>query len=577
MCGIAGCLSFREAVQPTMLKVMTDVIAHRGPDGDGQWINPGRRAGLGHRRLSIIDLSDKAAQPMHYLNRYTITYNGEIYNYRELKEILLKDGYVFETSSDTEVLLALYDKKKEKCLNDMDGMFSFAIWDEKEQKLFCARDRFGEKPFYYFMDDSKFFFGSEMKQLFAAGIPKRRDDHALFRFLANPMILSDRNDPSVTFFRMIHKLERSHFMVVTLDGKLVKKRYWDINKNAKSSLNLEEAKEEFYRLLCLSVSRRLRSDVTVGSSLSGGLDSSTIVTIIDQIRKGSGQSTFSARFRDHDKDEGAFIKVMTESIQASPYECYPDAEGLATEFSRVSYHQEEPFSSASIYAQWSVMKLAKEKAVTVLLDGQGADETLAGYRWYREIFQREQKGNSFTKMLKDVKSRVLPSRVSALNDISGLLTSEFKQEFGAECFFEDHQTLTDKLYYDTMTEGLEDLLRYADRNSMAHSREVRLPFLFHELVEFIFTLPSAFKLHGSWSKYILRIAFEKLLPPGIAWRKDKIGYEPPQDAWLAIPAMRENIQEAKNKLTAEKILKKGATLSTSVEWSVLVSNSTLFT
>lgn len=231
MCGIAGIISFNsEPVKTDDLKKMTDVILHRGPDGEGQWINATGNVGFGHRRLSIIDLSEQGKQPMHYANeRYTITFNGEIYNYIEIKVDLLNKGYVFKSNSDTEVLMALYDLKKEKCLQDLDGMFAFAIWDEKEQTLFCARDRFGEKPFHYYLDNNRFVFASEIKQFWEVGIEKITDNNRFKNYLIDGHI-DDVDDSTATFFDKIKKLDAAHYMLVNAQGKTSITKYWQLEK-----------------------------------------------------------------------------------------------------------------------------------------------------------------------------------------------------------------------------------------------------------------------------------------------------------------------------------------------------------
>jgi len=225
MCGIAGIVKLQKEVEHFEIKNMTDVIAHRGPDGEGHWLNAAKNVALGHRRLSIIDLSNNAAQPMHFSNgRFTITFNGEIYNYLELRSQLVAQGIQFQSQSDTEVLLALYATKKEACLQDLDGMFAFAIWDEEEKKLFCARDRFGEKPLHYFFNEGKeFVFSSEIKQLFSYGVPKENNDKILFNFFLNSDALHDPRVPEETFFKNICRLEPAHYLTIDANLKITKR------------------------------------------------------------------------------------------------------------------------------------------------------------------------------------------------------------------------------------------------------------------------------------------------------------------------------------------------------------------
>ena len=382
MCGIAGILSFKDKVTLQSLKTMTDTIVHRGPDGEGQWVNHNGQIGFGHRRLSIIDLSELGKQPMHYLYmRYTITFNGEIYNYREIKNDLIKAGYRFISETDTEVLLALYDLKKERCLENLDGMFAFAIWDESTQELFCARDRFGEKPFYYTIYNNQFIFGSEMKEIFSIGVPKTVNYNMVYNYLENDLVENPLNKQE-TFFENIYKLEAATYLKVK-DKKIKKIKYWEINLKNRSEVSFAEAEKEFTRLFEISISRRLRSDVPVGSSLSGGLDSSSVVARINKIlQNNTTQKTFSARFHNKDFDEGKFMLQIQKKFNLDSYYVYPDSNTLLKNLDLVYHHQEEPFGSASILAQWEVMRLAKQNNVSVLLDGQGADEFLSGYHKY---------------------------------------------------------------------------------------------------------------------------------------------------------------------------------------------------
>jgi asparagine synthase (glutamine-hydrolysing) len=584
MCGIAGIvLSRRDETHLSRLKAMTDSISHRGPDGDGQWVSDDGIAGLAHRRLSIIDLSDAGSQPMHYAGRYTITFNGEIYNYVELKQDLEKKGYTFHSTSDTEVLMALYDDRKEQCLEFLDGMFAFAIWDNEAKQLFCARDRFGEKPFYYQYEKGRqFIFGSEMKALWAGGADKNVDTVMLYNYLNNGSVFNP-NDLSQTFYSGIRKLKAAHYLTIDKDLRLEEKRYWQLSENGGWNGSFEEACEKFNELFTTSVNRRLRSDVPVGSSLSGGLDSSLVVCTIDQIRKeerrSQVQKTFSARFPGFAKDEGHYMQLVIDKCSVEPHFTFPNDDDLIKNIDRLFYHQEEPFASASIFVQYSVMQLAHEQGVTVLLDGQGADELLAGYHFYfRKYFQQIRRTKEYSKeyrayqeMHKPSKETLrrlwldmnlrpfmgLPVRVKRSLQAPKFITGSFAA-MGREKFSVpgDGATLNQSLVYSSTNGPLEELLRYADRNSMAHSREVRLPFLFHELAEFLISLPADYKIHDGWTKYIMRKAGDGLLPSEITWRKDKIGYEPPQKDWMENGVIKERIVEGRKKLVREGILDK---------------------
>jgi asparagine synthase (glutamine-hydrolysing) len=611
MCGIAGYLQLNGRYSNTDLKKMTDAIAHRGPDGEGHWVNESNTVGFGHRRLSIIDLTECGSQPMHYMRRYTIIFNGEIYNYLEIKERLIKKGYVFHSASDTEVIMALYDECREACVAEMDGMFAFCIYDAKENTVFCARDRFGEKPFFYaFAGKGQLAFASEMKALWPVGVSRAADNEMIYNFIVNGR-LDNPNNKQQTFYKEIHKLPPASYMVVKLqDLSVTIKKYWDLDVSQKAeNISVQDAILKFRELFFASVIRRLRSDVPVGSSLSGGLDSSLIVRAIDQVdhdRKIT-RKTFSARFPGFEKDESYFQDLVINSSHVEPHFTCPDEQTMLASIDKLMYHQEEPFGSASIYAQYEVFRLAKENDVTVLLDGQGADEILAGYHYYYPYFLNGLSGDVFKKEQAAFKNRSdsnisnikmqqgwkqavkqfipegLRNRISEKRRLesngAGLLNKDFVSQFGeSHQYLNGKATLNEALYFDTTKSGLETLLRYADRNSMAHSREVRLPFLNHELVEFLFSLPDTFKISDAWTKWIMRKAFDDILPAEITWRKDKIGYEPPQKKWMQSDLMKEQVGESISRLAKEKILKpqNGAAMNEGFQWKAFVISNTVF-
>jgi asparagine synthase (glutamine-hydrolysing) len=565
---------------------MTDAIAHRGPDGKAIWRNEKGNILLGHRRLSIIDLSAAAAQPMHYLNRYTIVHNGEIYNYIELRELLEDKGYTFQSKSDTEIILAAYDLWKEDCLKFFDGMFAFAIWDEKEEQFFAARDRFGEKPFYYYENERYLFFASEMKALWAIGVEKNIEEKMLLNYLSLGHVQNSANKEQ-TFFKDIYSLPPAHFFQYKpASQKLLIKKYWRIDKEIKINITADDAIEKFTQLFNDSIKKRLRSDVTIGTSLSGGLDSSAIVSTVQELKyKTHELKTFSAVFPGFEKDETVFINLLTSGLRLPNYTTAPVADSLIKDFETLCYHQEEPFQSSSVYAQYKVFELARQHQVKVLLDGQGADETLAGYHkyipWYlQEVLSRHKLGAaqkekkallnndiSFNWGLKNYFAAFLPMHAAMQLEKNEYLTTihqpdinpEFLKLQRGKAWEGIHKPivtkLNDILHFNAIEMGLEELLRYADRNSMAFGREVRLPFLDHKLVEFIFSLPSNLKIHEGWTKWLLRKAMDKKLPAAIAWRKEKIGYEPPQQLWMENKMLQEYIHEAKKKLVTSKILK----------------------
>ena len=596
MCGIAGIISTqKEIIHNKSLKTMSDSLSHRGPDGEGLWINNENTAGLSHRRLAIIDLSAAAAQPMHYLNRYSIVYNGEIYNYKELKSDLQKAGYYFTTQSDTEVILASYDFYKDACVKYFDGMFSFAIWDDQLKNLFCARDVFGEKPFYYFLDNNVFSFASEMKSLWAVGIEKSADEKMMVNYLALGQV-QNAADKSQTFYKHIFSLPPAHTGVLSLSTMhFTLSRYRDIDKQNCIEISEGEAVEKLENLLQNSVARRLRSDVAVGSSLSGGLDSSTIAYFIQQkVHKKNDFKTFSAVFPGFNKDESVFINELCNNFTLTNLTVTPNAEGLLKDFEKLCYHQEEPFQSSSIYAQYKVYELAAANNIKVLLDGQGADETLSGYtkylHWYLQelsakgkyIEVKKQKdllqkaGIPFKWDFKNILAAYLPSHTALALEkreynkiinskvIHSRLLQKIKGREWQGIYKPMVTKLNDILYSNTMQHGLEELLRYADRNSMAHGTEVRLPFLNFELVNFIFSLPSSYKIKDGFTKYILRKTMMDKIPDKILWNTNKIGFETPQKSWMENSQIQEMIFSSKEQLVKDNILN-ASVLKNSIE------------
>ncbi len=589
MCGIAGIISpYSAFVKQHSLQAMANALQHRGPAGEGFWINDQTTVGFAHRRLCIIDLSAAAGQPFHYLH-YTVIFNGEIYNYIELKQILQRAGYTFFTATDTEVIPAAYDHWGEACLQHFDGMFAFALYDAKQQTAFIARDRFGEKPLYYYpvyKNRGKFeqiIFASEIKALFAGGAPKHLNGTMMLNYLAvgyvqNPVKKTE------TFYSHILSLPPGNCLSITPAAGKIKMRKWYKPVLSTISISEDEAIERFAELFSSSVSKRLRSDVPVGTSLSGGLDSSSIIAAIHRLKDKGTQwknVAFTASFKDFEKDETAYSKVVANAFAVQQYFTAPTADDWITNWQQLMYCQDEPVQSSSVLTQYMVYRLAKEKGITVLLDGQGADEVLSGYKKYVHWFLQQQvisNASLFRKEKKLLWSNHFLEKWNWKNYLAAYYPEKAAKRLQQQAFremtnntnlneafvhrYQNFDTFTkpavrqleDILHYNTFTFGLEELLRYADRNSMAHSREIRLPFLKHELVEFVFSLPSMLKIKDGFTKWILRKSMDTILPPAICWRKDKIGYEPPQQQWMQHKRIQEMIWESKQRLVHEKVL-----------------------
>ncbi len=590
MCGIAGIISpYESLVELQNVQLMMNTLQHRGPNGEGKWQSDDSKVAFGHRRLSILDLSNKSSQPLHYLH-YTIIFNGEIYNYIELKNELQQHGYNFSTSSDTEVIPAAFNHWGKDCLNHFDGMFAFALHDNNTKEVFIARDRFGEKPLYYHVEYQqrgkfeRFVFASEMKALWALGINKDLNgtmvlNYITLGYLQNPI------KKTQTFYSNILSLPPGHCLSIQPNlGKVQMKRWYKPENSEKSIVKSEkETIEQFGELFAISVNRRLRSDVFVGTSLSGGLDSSSIVAeIFSQLQTPNPKlQTFTAIFPGFDKDESLYSKAVAEKFNLQQHTITPTANDWIDNWQTLMYHQEEPLQSSSVLTQFMVYKLAKENGVTVLLDGQGADEILGGYKkythWFLQAllkkdytnFKREKQllqQNYFLESwsFKNYAAAYLPEKTAkklqqkAINQ--QLQHPYLNQDFYTK-YYNDNtlqkpiiKSLKDVLRYNTFTIGLEELLRYADRNSMAHGREIRLPFLSHQLVEFIFSLPSSYKIKDGFTKWILRKSMVEKLPHNIVWRTDKIGYEPPQQQWMQDKTIHAMMQYSKKILVEKNVL-----------------------
>ena len=588
MCGIAGIISAQTGfVTRSRLQNMSNAIAHRGPDGEGFFIAEKQSftTGLAHRRLAVIDLTDAANQPLHYIDRYVIIHNGELYNYEEIKSTLVNKGLFFQTNSDTEVIAAAYHFYGEDCLDKFDGMFAFAIWDQQEDTLFCARDRFGEKPFYYSFNEehNTLYFASEMKAIWAAGVERKIKPQFFLHFLSLG-ITQHPQFPELSFYENIFQLPPAHKLIYTpLSPGLNISRYWDLDKETVIDISEAEAIAQFTRLFENAIQKRLNSDVAIGTSLSGGLDSSCIVAACSsQGKTAFSHTSFSAIFPGFEKDESDFIQHLKEKYSLDTHFVSPDSRGLVTNMHELALHQEEPFTSSSVYAQYAVYALAKEKNIKVLLDGQGADEILGGYtkytHWYlQECLAKKQIGlakqeaaalqeNGFLEHwgIRNYVAAYFPGiTASRLERKSARILSSdpfIDQRFrdvnsgGGFIFKPVVEKLNDILYYDTCMGGLQTLLRYADRNSMAHGREVRMPFLQHELVSFIFSLPSSLKIKKGFTKWVLRQSYRSSIPEKIYSRKGKTGFEPPQKSWLQDDAVQQQIRQARQKLVDAKML-----------------------
>ena len=557
MCGFVALISPAVPINGDLLAAMRDRLAHRGPDNAALWMHASGRIGLAHRRLSIIDTSHEADQPMvGAAGKSILVFNGEIYNYIELRSELKHKGIAFRTQSDSEVLLAAYEMWGIDCLARFNGMFAFAIFDGESKQLFIARDRFGEKPL--FIGRGRFgtvAIASEMKAILAHPmISTASCEQALERYGTGCWY----EDDSQTFFEAVERLPPAHAALFSMDGREIKRwRYWTPDYDHAHDIGLGEAIERFGTLLDRSLKLRLRADVPIGSSLSGGLDSSVVVGRLSKERASSvfTQNTFSACFDDDPTiSEGPDINAVVSHSGVNSFRVTPTATGLMEESRRLHWHQEEPFLSASIYLQWCVARLAKQHSTVVLLDGQGADELLAGYQFYFSARQLDllDQGRMFQALRETLRfTRRLEAAASHYSDVQRrfnprvALTPEQLREYEqqrppvtagpysagvayARPGYRLRRILSEALNYNS----LPMLLRYADRNAMAFSRETRMPYLDYELVDFCIGLPDDLLIRNGWQKWILREAAGDAIPSSVRWRADKVGYAAPLDVWL---------------------------------------------
>lgn len=549
MCGISGIINKNTSkVDNKEIQKINDLIAHRGPDSEGFYFE--KNFAFGHRRLSILDLSIDGHQPMNYLDKYTITYNGEVYNYLEIKEELIKYGYSFHSKTDTEVILASYDKWGEDCVHRFNGMWAFAIYDKEKEIIFCSRDRFGVKPFYYTEIDNKFVFGSEIKQLLEFHKYRFVNKKILMDYLV--IGLEDHNNE--TFFENIFKLQGSHNLIYDLKKNIFEiKRYYDI-KNKEINLDENSSVSMYQSKLNDSISLRLRSDVKVGTCLSGGLDSSSIAALASKIYKKDSNEKFvaiHAKSSEINSDESIFAKEVANNCNLDLNIIEPTKDEFINSINDVIYTQEEPFGGPSIFMQYFVMKKSKEIECTVLLDGQGGDETLVGYERYYPSYlmslglfdlikgffnssknSKLSKKQLFAYFVYFTKYKVRIKRLKIKNsfiknkyfDLVSFDILEKNSKNYLNLFELQHQ----EIFYTQMPH----LLRYEDRNSMRHSIETRLPFIDYTLVETALSIPNKYKIKDGWTKYILRRTVDKILPNNIVWRKNKFGFEAPTKSWL---------------------------------------------
>jgi len=603
VCGIAGIvnLSNKQLDTKKNIKLMTDTIRHRGPDGEGflfcnesesipvggnetptnvyesnlpftpkkniENLSSDYSLAFGHRRLSIIDLSTAGHQPMCSPDKKLwITYNGEIYNYIELREELKVKGYQFYTNTDTEVILNAYIEWGSDCLNKFNGMWAFVIYDRSKSELFGSRDRFGVKPFYYYKDDDVLAFASEQKALVKLPFVKTGiNPKAVFDFFVKGEIEYDEEG----MFKNILELFPSYAFTFNIKTKELRKwKYYSLAINEQyesfNEVKFNEVSKHTKELLENAIALRLRSDVPVGSCLSGGIDSSTIVGITNYLLSKNGSinvddklKVFTASFKDKTYDESHWAKLVVDSTNSQWHQIFPSSSELLKDLENLIYSQDVPIWSTSTYAQYRVMQLAKQSGIKVVLDGQGGDELFAGYDTYNianwievlknkewKQLRNESKGNfnlfirhylrfyGIKKLSSQTQSSIYKKYFAGIQYLNKDFWNNHKSQLSSEGVFEN--SLNKTLYNEFYNTRLKGYLKCEDRCSMWHSVESRTPFADDiNLIEHVFKLPGTYKIHNNTNKYLLRESAKDFIPAAIKNRKDKMGYVTPNNQWIA--------------------------------------------
>jgi asparagine synthase (glutamine-hydrolysing) len=563
MCGIFSAININNYFNKKdyeNFKYATDVIAYRGPDSsDYLGINSKEGARsldkfnvfMGHRRLSIIDLSNDGIQPM-YDNNCFIIFNGEIFNYLELREELSNKGVSFKTKTDTEVILKLYQLHGSSSFHKLNGMWAFIIVDLNIKKIIVSRDRFSIKPLFYTELNGCFYFASEIKQFFKlASFTINQQNLAVF--LQQGII--DQNDD--TMFANIRKVKpRTNILIDLVTGNIKEEEYWQYSLTSTAS----NPYDEFRFLLEDSIRIRLRSDVTVGSLLSGGLDSSAISVIANKELKGS-LKTYSIISNDPETSEEEFIDVLLEQEKFYNLKLKIEPYNVLKSLDKVIHHQDEPFSNFIVVAHYEILKKIKENSdIVVILSGQGGDEVLLGYlRFFFFHLKYLMKSGEIKKVTREIFYSLFNRTMlvyfqfnSAKRYIPALLKSKVnylinRPELEPTWRFNDFRELQ---IQEIEKYSVPILTRYEDRNSMAHSMEIRLPFLDHRLVDFLLTTPVDLKLNQGWTKYILRKTLTEM-PAKIRWRRDKKGFSIPEEHWLKNELKNEIKEYFNNSLLAK--------------------------
>ncbi|MDW7731746.1 MAG: asparagine synthase (glutamine-hydrolyzing) [Methanolobus sp.] len=553
MCGVIG-FNWKDEL---LLRKMCESIKHRGPDGNGTYID--EHVSLGHRRLAVLDPSGDDLQFIsNEDNTVLLTYNGRIYNFPEVREELIGKGHRFRSLNDMEVILHAYEEYGTECVHHFNGMWAFCIYDKIENILFLSRDRFGIKPLYYYFDGERFIFSSEIKAILEHDIPRKENRGIIFDYLY--FNLTDHCED--TFFTGIKRLTSSHNLIFDLSSRKMEiKRYYDIKEKIVEGANDPKRIRE---LFTEAVNRALICNVPMGSCLSGGIDSSSIVVTMRKVKPEAEIKTFSMKFPGEEIDEALYQQAVYEKVNSVNFGVTPLPSELIDDLHDLFMAQEEPFSGTSVYGQYRIMKLAHENGVRVLMDGQGADQVLSGSNYFngfyyyemlkqfdvshlfREATQYYSKSRSFIPLVY-LGLRMTPDEIKRYlynHRKTPYLTRGFIEENAAREDMRWHiSSLREAAYSSILFYALPHLLRFVDKNSMRFSIESRVPFLDHTLAEYLLSMPNELRVSEGETKYAFRRAMEDELPASVLSRHDKIGFETPEEKWLKDESVTPIIQK----------------------------------
>ena len=585
MCGIFGWYNYNTNKNiPDLSDLCLRLLAslfHRGPDAQqcflfdrgnncfslDDYVTGEISSFFGHTRLSILDLNDKSNQPMFDdFGQFCLVFNGEIYNYLELREELILEGVLFNTKSDTEVLLKGYIYWGESILNKIEGMFAFVIYDLKKQEIFAARDHFGIKPFFYSKSQGVFVFASEINAMLEfPQVSRTLNSQKAYQYLH---YFGSSDNDETTMFKDISQLEPGHYIKINQkEGTLRHVKYWDAEDYIDSkSISVDDASKKIKELFVKSVELHLRSDVPLGVTLSGGVDSSAIASVVHRLYPNNEINTFSFLANDEKICEKMWVDKIVQHVDATPYHIKLKKSDLIHDLKKLVILQGEPFASTSIFAQYKVFQVAKNNGMTVLLDGQGADEIFAGYEYnigdymascirqlkFKQLWMQLKASKNYPdrnfklivmrtlfnfmpQSLYSIASRVIgnPVRPKWMNNhwLKKYITKIEPMRVNHSS--KGRKFLKNNLLYRLKNTGLRRLLRYEDRNSMIFSLESRVPFLYKPLVEYVMSLPEEYLIdEEGMTKSIFRKSMEGIIPQDVLYRKDKIGFQTPENDWL---------------------------------------------